>query len=211
MLITSIKDIDKKKKLVYIDYQIGFALYNREISVYKIYEGQEINENTLNQVSEVLYNRCINRISYILIRSDKSEHDLREKLRNNYYPDDIIEKAVSHYKEYGYLNDEEYASNYIQHNIPLKSKRRIYTGLLTRGISKELIEKLMDSFFETPDNEEYQRKLIEKEFVRKKFDFTNSDSLENKYILNKIISSLVRRGFNYDDILSTYYQLKQEC
>ena len=67
MLITSIKDIDKKKKLVYIDYQIGFALYNREISVYKIYEGQEINENTLNQVSEVLYNRCINRISYILI------------------------------------------------------------------------------------------------------------------------------------------------
>ena len=54
-------------------------------------------------------------------------------------------------------------------------------------------------------------KLIEKEFVRKKFDFTNSDSLENKYILNKIISSLVRKGFNYDDILSTYYQLKQEC
>ena len=95
MLITSIKDIDKKKKLVYIDYQIGFALYNREISVYKIYEGQEINENTLNQVSEVLYNRCINRISYILIRSDKSEHDLREKLRNNYYPDDIIEKAIT--------------------------------------------------------------------------------------------------------------------
>ena len=42
MLITSIKDIDKKKKLVYIDYQIGFAYIIEKYLFIKYMRGKKL-------------------------------------------------------------------------------------------------------------------------------------------------------------------------
>ena len=48
--------------------------------------------------------------------------------------------------------------------------------------------------------------MVKKEFLKKRYDFLGDD----KNLLNKIITALMRKGFKYDDIMQVYYELKRE-
>ena len=77
--------------------------------------------------------------------------------------------------------------------------------MYAKGISKTLISKVFDEYKDENINE-VQYELVKKEFLKKKYDFLEDD----KNLLNKIIASLMRKGFKYDDIMQVYYELKRE-
>ena len=83
------------------------------------------------------------------------------------------------------------------------------TGVQTCAlpICKELIEL---SFEENEYDEEtinyMQLELVKKEFLKKKYNFEEDDRKE----LNKIIASLMRKGFKYEDIMHIYNEVKSE-
>ena len=69
-----------------------------------------------------------------------------------------------------------------------------------------MIHEIMDGYeLENEDFRKQQNKIIEKEFVKRKYDFEH----ENKEMLNKIVTSLCRKGFQYDDVKTVYQQLKE--
>lgn len=221
MIITDIKKIDSKKCLVCINYEPAFTLYNAEVRRYKLDVDKNISKGVYEEILwEVLLKRCRERVGYILGKSDKTIYEVKIKLKHGYYPDEIIENVIEEYIRYNYLDDNRYTYNYIRNNIKRKSINRIKNELLKKGISKDIVINSIDKLIEENDKdcvcadnhiannqiEDIQSKLIEKEVLKRKYDFISDDRTH----LNKIISSLRRKGFEFDDIVRVYNSMKNK-
>ncbi len=211
MLVTDIKKIDKRKYVIYINYEAAFALYNSEIAKYHIIVNEYISEDIYNEIlNNVIVKRCRERAGYILGKSDKSEKDLRDKLKKGFYPTNVIDNVIEDFLNYGYLDDERYAFNYVRYNISSKSRNRIYNELISKGIDKDNIQQAFCRCIEEcgdSDVEKVQNGLITKEFRRRNYDFESED----KALFGKITSSLLRKGFSYDEIMHVYNCTKKGC
>lgn len=208
MIITDVKKIDSKKSLVCIDYEPAFALYNFEMRRLEIKVNEDISKEVYNGIlSDILIKRCRERVGYILGKSDKSVYEIKSKLKQGYYPESVIKDVIEEYLRYGYLDDERYAFNYVKNNMSRKSVKKIRNELSMKGISKEVINKaFMKSEIEYEAIDDVQFKIIEKEFYKKKYDFKEDDRM----ILNKIIASLLRKGFELDDVMRVYNRMKSK-
>lgn len=207
MLVTEIKKLDSKKSLIYLDYCPAFALYRSEIRKYGIDIEGELKAEVYDDIlKNVLRKRCRERAGYILGKSDKTEYDLKNKLKQGFYPDKIIDEVINDFIDYGFIDDKRFAENYVKYNISSKSRNRIYNELIRKGVSKEIIQSVLTEY--TDESEEYleaKNKMILKEFTKKKYDFEKEDRL----LLNKIIMALMRKGFSYEDIMQEYNILKR--
>ena len=97
---------------------------------------------------EELYRHAVNRALYILEHTDKSEADLKRKLKTAGYPDGIIDRAVEYVKGYNYIDDSRYALNYVRIHAALVSRRELTNKLMQKGISREDIDAAFVSYEE---------------------------------------------------------------
>ncbi len=123
---------------------------------------------------------------------DRTETQLRQKLRDNSYSDDVIDQVIEYVKSFGYINDIGYAERYIQNKKGSKSKREIYASLSQKGISRDDIDLAMDNDYGTEDELEAIRRLCEK----KHFVAEKTTNIEKKRMYNY----LLRKGFRNDDV-----------
>lgn len=127
----------------------------------------------------------------ILERSDRTEAEIRKKLKEKEYTPEEIEETVGFLKEYRYVNDAAYAEKYIRVYSSKKSVRQIRCDLERRGVAKELIA---ESLLEEPvDEEEQIRRLLVKKGYRP------GERMEpDQY--RKVMGALCRKGFSYEVI-----------
>lgn len=210
MLITQIKILDKKKSLIYLEEEPAFALYRTEIRKYGICEDTELTEDIYEEIRTVLLKRCRERTAYLLGRADQTRHDLKAKLLQNHYPVKIIDRVVEEYETRGYVDDVRYVRNYIKMHISFKSERRIRCLLMTKGINQQMIEEGFDDYRREIGGWQWQReqqeKIIEKEFHKRRYDFQKKDRKE----LQRIVASLMRKGFSYEDVMGVCHRLEEE-
>lgn len=188
MKITEIITEKKGKLLVHTDEVGIFPIYGKEAAVYHIEEGAELTHEQWERLcSEVLKKRVIRRALYLLQKMDRTEAGLRRKLRENHYPEQLIDVAVDYVKSYGYIDDLRYASAYIRCHQSEKSRLQLEMLLQKRGVSPDVIEQALEAEF--TDNEE---QLIQKLLMKKHYDSENMDQKE-KY---RIYQYILRRGFS---------------
>ena len=109
MTITNIESITKTRYRVYVDDEFAFVLYKGELFKYQLKKNEEVSEETINQIkSEVLVKRAKLRAMHLLNMIPRTEQQLREKLMQSEYPEDITEIAVQYVKSFGYINDDAY-------------------------------------------------------------------------------------------------------
>ena len=196
MIITDVIEVDKKRDKIYIDNEFAFVLYKGELHLYGIEVGQSLPANTYSTiVEEVLLKRAKLRAMNLLTKKDYTEKQLRKKLLDGYYNSNQIDVTVQFLKEYGYIDDARYVSNYFFSNIQSKPRNKIIQKLLEKGISQELIDELVDGIYAeeaelagVPDEMELGRALLD----RKKYDISGSIKEKQKaygYLLRKGISS----------------------
>ena len=177
---------------VYIDEQLAFVLYKGELSRYKIKKDKEISDETYREIiEEVLTKRAKVRCIYLLTSMDRTEYQLRTKLKQGGYPDEAIDGAIDYVKNLHYIDDNRYAQYYIDGRTGSKSKQQITQDLLRRGISKELIHSIYEQK-EPEDETEQIRKWVEK----KRVDLETADPKE----INRLYGFLMRKGFQASDI-----------
>lgn len=192
MIITNIEAVTKAKSRVYIDEQLAFVLYKGELSRYKIKKDKEISDETYREIiEEVLTKRAKVRCIYLLKSMDRTEYQLRTKLKQGGYPDEAIDGAIDYVKNLHYIDDNRYAQYYIDGRTGSKSKQQITQDLLRRGISKELIHSIYEQK-EPEDETEQIRKWVEK----KRVDLETADPKE----INRLYGFLMRKGFQASDI-----------
>ncbi len=193
MKVTSLESVTKTKFKVYLDEQFAFVLYKGELSRYGVREGVELSQDVVDCIKqEVLLKRAKLRAMHLLNAMDRTEAQLRLKLKQNLYPDEVIEKAIQYVKSFGYVEDQGYAERFINNRQQSKSKREIYAALSQKGVSKEQIESAMETCYEETDELDAIRRIVEK----KRFSPEKSTDVEKK----RIYDYLLRKGFRGEDI-----------
>lgn len=192
MIITRLEPIDQKRFKVFIDYEYSFMLYNTDIRRYKIAEDADISVETYDEIiKDTVYRRAKQKAIAILKYMDRTELELRNKLKQAYYSDEIIERTIDFIVSYHYIDDARYTANYITSKKATKSKKQIQVELYRKGIDKTLMEQYLDSELENDD-------IAIQKAIRKKTQSPKDLTLEEK---QKLIASLCRKGFSYEDVI----------
>lgn len=192
MIVTAIEDHGKTKKKVYLDGQFAFVLYNGELSGCHIMEQRELPEEVYERImEEILWKRIRQRALFLLKDMDRTEYQLRQKLKGDLYPEKLIHRVVEWLYSYHYLDDERYAENYVRCHVEKKSRRQMVQDLLQKGVEKQIAEAAVDTQ-ETPNEEVLIRKWIEK----KKIDPENASTKD----LQKLYGFLLRKGFSPSEV-----------
>jgi regulatory protein len=151
------------------------------------------------EVEEIhVYEQAKSKALYILSRADKTEHEIKTRLKEKGYPVPVVDRVLEFLKEYGYINDCEYASNYIMHKNKTKSIKQISYELIRKGVNKEIVREAIG--ITNPD----QSELIEK-YVLRKVDSLKGDDFKEE---NKLYMFLLRKGFDVSEIRKVIKKIK---
>ena len=194
MIVTKVELVSKNRYKVEVDGEFAFVLYRRELSHYQIREECEVSEESFEQIKkEVIIKRAKLRAMHLLNDMDRTESQLRTKLRQSCYTEDVVEAALAYVKSFGYIDDLDYAKRYIQNRQNQKSKRELYAQLVGKGIERELIELAMEECYTGEDDEiEAIRQLAAKR---------NSPSRDaTREEQQKQTAYFMRKGFSYENI-----------
>lgn len=194
MLITQISEVDKKRMMIHTEEGVTFVLYKGEIRRFDLKEGQELANEVYEEIrTDILIKRARKRAMFLLEKKDRTESQLRNKLRQGFYGEDLIDDAVAYVKKYHYIDDNRYAQTYVRCQKERKSKRQIKMDLMQKGVNREIIEQAIEIEYGAESEQELIMKWVEK----RKYKIGNSDVKEKQ----KMYQFLMRKGFRSEDIL----------
>ena len=198
----------------------AFLLYpaeRKELGIQDLTEGDELPEEVLRRIrEELLPLRAKKRAMHLLEKRPYTERRLREKLAEGEYPEEALEAALAYVRSYGYLNDLQYAKDYIAYRLQSANRAKLTAALMQRGVDRHLIEEAFAAVYaeageeaagggtgravseatavdrDTDPARATERALLEKELRKKRFD-PESFSYEEKM---RLTASLARKGFD---------------
>lgn len=192
MRVLSVQPVTTKKFRIVTEGQLAFVLYKSELSRYGIEEDQEIREEAFDEImNQLLPLRAKKYAMNLLVKADRTEKELMDKLKKAGYPEDIAALAMDYVKSFGYINDERYAKQYFETFQDRHSVRQLTWKLQQKGISKELAERVLEDC-EVEDTEEIIRNLVEKRLRSRKI---SSDKE-----MRNLAAYLGRRGFSGEEV-----------
>ncbi len=211
-LITEIVSYDNRRNRVTLDYgEVTFLLYKGECrkaglkltdaeSTAGDKEPEEISDESYRYIMDnILLPRAKKRIMYYLKNADKTREQIKRKLKEGYYPDEIIEDVFIFLDRYGFADDKRYAESFVRELSELKSKREISMKLWQRGIPRETASDIVAGISEEDEYFACERAIIRK--------YTKGLKREDR---GKAYAYLARRGFSYDAIEHAVNMLTEE-
>lgn len=196
MMITELKELSSSRVKVYADGQPAFVLYKGELRKYRLKEGEELLPQVYEElIREVLPKRAKLRLMNLLKSKDYTEQQLRRKLLQGFYPEAVIEEALSYVASFHYIDDLRYAEDFIHYNYSRKSRRRIESDLINKGVSRETIQRAWQEW-EAEGNVQDEDEQIKELLLKKHFDASTADPKE----LRRMYAFLLRRGFSADKV-----------
>ena len=179
---------------VYIDDdKIGF-LYSSDLKRIGLEDGQVIDDETVEELKDILYRRTYNKACSYLESSEYCGSEIRFKLKHNEYSDEMIDRAIDELYSHGYLNDRRYAEAFIRSYYRIKGRKLIEYELGYKKIDQQTIREAFDAFFE---DEEYDEEAIIGDLINKKY---GSLDLSDVRVKSKVVSYFSRKGFDLDKV-----------
>ncbi len=192
MEVKSLVKLTKGRAKICLDNGADFVLYKKEYESYKIEEGAELSPENYQEIcTEILIPRCKKRALHLLEKQDRSEQNLRDKLREGGYPSEIIDIAIDYINDYGYLDDARMAASHVRFYQESRSKKRIKQDLLNKGVAPDVIDRVIEEEY-TVDELDLIQELMDK----KHYDRENA-TYEDKA---KMYRFLAGRGYSSDTI-----------
>lgn len=198
MEIVEIIQVNKQRSKIVLDTGESFILYKGELRILKLKQGSQLSDETYkNIVKGILPKRCKLRAMNLLKTKDYTSYQLKSKLMESGYPEYIAEEALEYVKQYGYVNDSRYASDYVKSKIQTTGRNEIKQKLIRKGLSKEVID---GAFLQCEEEDISGRELwqMEAEVIRKaliKKGYNHELAYEEK---QKILAYFYRRGFDIE-------------
>ena len=191
MVVTEITELTKAKSCIKVDTGIQFSLYRSELRRYRLREGEPIADAVYDELlHKELPKRAKLRCMNLLRKRDYTESELWRKLESGGYPDEIIQAAIDYVKSYGYVNDEDYVRKYVETYRDRKSRLRIETDLLKKGISRDTVRNV----YERMDfSDEEDAELIQIQALLVKRGYCEEDCTPEQR--RKLYAFLLRRGY----------------
>lgn len=171
-----------------LNYNI-FEKYRVSVDMY--FSEDEILEMKYFSNIERAKSRAINYISGKL----KTKYEVRLKLKENGFAEDVIDEVLDILEKEEYLNDKVYCEIFIEDKKKLNGygKNKIKSLLIQKGISKNIFEDFLNEF---EYDEEFDNAL---KMGIKKLELLSNEE-DNFKKKQKIINYLTYRGFGFDVI-----------
>jgi regulatory protein len=188
---------DKGRVNLYLDGAFAFGLSEEVVLKHHLNEGDEIEESTINDV--LLFEEIIKAkqkaLSLLSYRA-RSVDELKKRLKDKGFSEQIIIFVVKDFLRVGLLNDKEFASSYAQTRMIQKpmSKELLFKELAAKGIDEETALQTINAAYGEKTEYDVARDLIKK---KKNKIYTNEKNIEKK-----ISDFLFRRGFKWEVISS---------
>lgn len=196
MVVTQIAEISKSRYRIYLDGQFAFVLYRGELRQYQIKEGQELSEESYRHImTQILPKRAKLRSMNLLQSRDYTKKQLEDKLRQGEYPTECIDDAIAYVESYGYIDDKRYARDFVEYNLPNKSRTRIETDLMRKGIAADVIRNAFEEL-EDLGVEQDELAMVCNLLQKKKYCPDTATKQEQQ----KMYGFLYRKGFGADTI-----------
>lgn len=189
-----ISNISFEKKKFHVSFDNGEEIKISEDTLvnFGLYKGQEVEEVFVENLkfedakSEALL------LSYKFLQRNKTRQQLVDYLYKNKIQRYIIDLILPMLEEKNYLNDEDYARRYLSDALNIKKYGKIKSRymLMSKGIDKNIIEKVMENY----DYElEYMNAL---ELIEKRISKDETDPKK----INSAKNYLQGRGFEFEII-----------
>lgn len=146
-----------------------------------------------------------------LAYSSRSQKEIEEKLKDKDFDKDVIDKVLDDLKESGFVDDKIFAVQWARARVKNRfwGRNKVRSGLVEKGISKEIIEGAIKEIEQEISSEEIIKKAFEKWFKAQ-----GSRLKENKEkIKAKAFRHLIAKGFQpflINQTLNKYYKDKGE-
>ena len=194
MLVTKIEPVTRSKSRIYVDERRWCTLYNKELYRYSLREGQPVSDGVYGEImGEVLTKRAKRRVLYLLRSMDRTEQQLRQKLKEGDYPEEIIDFAIAYVQKLHYQDDRRYASNYVDYRKKNKSRLQLKQELYCKGIPADMTKEILEEY-----SSDEEREAIRGWLRRKGYDPAEATPESQR----KMYGFLMRKGFRMEDVLA---------
>lgn len=169
-----------------------FFVNSTVVNDFMLRKGEELSGDRLAQLQQADTRRkAKKRALYLLGTKQYCYNELYKKLKQT-YNEDAARSAADSMRDYGYVNDEEYAPKLADYLIHTKryGLRKAKYEMLHRGLSAELVENTLAEF---SDEEIYEEitELLERKYYNKIADYDDR---------RRTIAALARRGYDFNSV-----------
>ena len=141
--------------------------------------------------------------NYLSYRA-RSVKELREKLVQKEFAEEIIEQVVDDLQRQKLLNDREFARRFVEARLGrANGSRKLAQELRRKGIETEIIDEVLGEFAATLDSEERAVGLLGKQAWRYR-------GLERDKAKRRMLGFLARRGYDAQMARSAVDKVWQE-
>lgn len=203
LLITDIKPQKKKKDRysIFVNGKFLLGVYDDLLLEYSLAKGTILSYELINEILyEDLKKKAIRNSFNLLSYKQRTVFELSKKLRDKDYDEEIIEITINRLIELGYIDDERYARDYVEMRKSYCGSYKLQSDLYKKGISTSIIEIVLSEI----DFDDQYEEL--KNMCKKKND--QSQGLENEKKYNRVMSFLLRKGYNFADVKKAMSELE---
>jgi len=199
--ITQISENKKNKDRVSIFADDEFLLSCHKELIYKksLKKGDKVDPNLLLELAkEDEYMKAKDAALRYIERSLKTIHEIEKKLRDKEYSEETISRVIAFMDEYNLVNDDKYAEIFFNEKLRTRGVKKARFELSSKGISKETMEKALETLSSSSVEEDSCLKLAEKKYAQLVKRETDPYKLKNK-----LYTFLMGKGYSYELINST--------
>lgn len=209
MTVTDLKPGTRGRKEVYIDEEYVFSMYPSELRAHPLKTGEDISPEYFDEiVKKVILKRGKKRAMMLLQKQDRTISDITAKLKKGGYTDLVIPDIIEFLRSYHYVDDVRYARNFISFYADQYSSTRLRQKLMTRGVSRENIDRAFAESDDQIDFEKNDRLLMVKE-LDKKLKTLHGERPDDRD-WNRFTGYLLRHGFPSSAVYSLIRQKRNE-
>lgn len=193
MRITRIEPQKASRVKLIFEEGESLLLPGREFQMLSLKEGDELPNEMYDRIlSAILVPEAKKKAMDYLVRQDRAEGELFDKLLLKGFPKKVCDEAIAYVKSFHYLDDARYARNYIDLKRSSKSRYEMTMELKRRKVASDVIEAAF-SELDCMDDSEAIRNLIRKKYPQ------GTKGLERREE-QKLTAYLARKGFSFEDI-----------
>jgi regulatory protein len=194
---------DETRFNIFIDGEYAFALPMQDILYFKLKEGGEVPEETIEYIkNSLIYIKAQDTALHYIGYKMRTVKEIRMKLEDKEFSEEIIERVIEFMEKYGYADDREYCRKYIREKLRMKPKSgyALKIELRQRGISSHIIDEVMA---ETEMDEEGDAfRWLER---KSRGNWPPADDKQKK----KLYDFLLRKGYSYDIIGEAFREMNE--
>lgn len=185
---------NKNKLSIFIDDKYSFSITLDTYLEGKIHEDNDITEEDIEYFKKKDEPQlAFQYIVFYVGEAIKPEKRVREKLREKGYSNESIDLAIEKAKNYGFIDDVQYAEEYIEMSaIPRGyGEFKIRQNLIQKGINRDIIDEKLSDLYSEKQKYSSAYKIAEKKYERVK-------DLSPFKARQKVVQTLISKGFSYD-------------